>query len=80
MVEINDTEPLKICATTVHTFTLEKDSRGWADYARQGLVENVKVPKTVAFHDWKTSYANPVASSNFGMLETPDLAKFGRSD
>jgi hypothetical protein len=32
------------------------------------------------FHSWDVSYKNPVGSSHFGMLETPDLAKFGRSD
>jgi len=32
------------------------------------------------FHPWEVSYKNPVGSSHFGMLETPDLAKFGRSD
>jgi ubiquitin-activating enzyme E1 len=40
----------------------------------------VKVPKEVEFHSWAQSYRNPVASSTFGMLETPDLAKFGRSE
>ena len=43
-------------------------------------VENVKVAKKMPFHAWEVSYKNPVGSSHFGMLETPDLAKFGRSD
>jgi len=38
------------------------------------------VPKKVAFHEWTQSFGNPAASSDFGMLETPDLAKFGRSE
>ena len=32
------------------------------------------------FHSWEQSYQNPAASSQYGMLETPDLSKFGRSD
>jgi len=80
MTEINDTKPLKIIATTTYTITLELNSTSFSDYQRQGIVENVKVPKKVEFHSWAQSYRNPVASSAFGMLETPDLAKFGRSE
>ena len=32
------------------------------------------------FHSWEQSYLNPSASTHFGMLEPPDLAKFGRSE
>lgn len=32
------------------------------------------------FHSWEQSYINPSASTHFGMLEPPDLAKFGRSE
>ena len=38
------------------------------------------MPKKVAFHSWAQSFKNPDASSQYGMLETPDLAKFGRSN
>jgi Ubiquitin-activating enzyme E1 four-helix bundle len=44
------------------------------------LVENVKVPKKVSYHSLKQSLHNPIASSQYGMLETPDLRYFGRSD
>jgi len=80
MSEINETGPYKIIKTTKHTFTLELDSTGFGDYAKQGIVENKKVAKPVQFHAWKDSFKNPAGSSQFGMLETPDLAKFGRSD
>ena len=80
MVEINDAPPMKVIATKKDSITLEVDSRGWGDYARQGQVENVKVPKKVSYHAWADSFKNPVASSQYGMLETPDLAKFGRSN
>lgn len=32
------------------------------------------------FHSWEKSFKNPAGSSQYGMLETPDLSKFGRSD
>ena len=67
-------------ATTIHTFTLELDSSKFGDYTRQGLVENVKVPKKVEYHPWAQSYKNPAASSQYGMLEVPDLSKFGRCE
>jgi ubiquitin-activating enzyme E1 len=80
MTEINGAGPFKITKTTKHTFTLEVDSSSFGDYKRQGVCENKKVPKPMAFHSWEKSYKNPAGSSQFGMLETPDLAKFGRSD
>lgn len=63
MTEINDTEPLKIISVTKHSFNLEINSTDFKDYVRQGVVENVKVPKKFPMHDWRTSYKNPVASS-----------------
>jgi len=38
------------------------------------------VPKKVEFKSWSECFQNPASASNFGMLETPDLAKFGRSE
>ncbi len=81
MTEINNTkDPIKIIATTPLTFTLELDSSKFGQYVRQGVVENVKVPKKVEFHSWEQSFADPVASSNDGMLLTADFAKFGRPE
>jgi len=80
MTEINNLPPAKIVATTVYSITIELDSSKFSKYTRQGIVENVKVPKKVEFHSWEASYKNPLASTAFGMFETPDLAKFGRSD
>lgn len=60
--------------------TLDINSTQFGDYTRQGLVENVKVPQKVAFHSFEESFKNPAASSPEGMLITPDLAKFGRSE
>jgi len=80
MTEINGTGPYEVTKTTKHTFTLALDSRSFGEYTKQGVVENKKMPKPVQFHPWSTSFKNPAGSSQFGMLETPDLAKFGRSD
>jgi ubiquitin-activating enzyme E1 len=80
MSEINDSGPYVITKTTPFTFTLDLDSREFGDYTRQGTVENVKVPKEFPMHSWETSFANPAASTEFGMLNPPDLSKFGRSE
>lgn len=80
MTEINNREPVKVVGVTSHTITLELDSRGFSDYARQGAVENQKVPEKMEFHTWEQSYLNPAASTQFGMMQPPDLAKFGRSE
>lgn len=62
------------------SFKIDLDTRQMPAYTRQGLVENVKVVKFVSYHDLAKSYANPVASATYGMLETPDLRNWGRSD
>jgi len=80
MTEINDAGPLKIVSTGKHHFTVELNSTGFSDYVRQGVVEDQKVPKKVEFKTWKECFLNPAAASQFGMLETPDLSKFGRSE
>ena len=80
MTELNNREPVKISGCTKDSFKIELDTRGFGAYKRQGVVENIKVPKLVSFHSLKQSIENPVASSQYGMLETPDLRYFGRSD
>jgi len=56
MTEINDTAPIKIIKTTPFTFVLDIDSSKFGDYARQGTVENVKVPKPFPMHSWEKSF------------------------
>jgi hypothetical protein len=65
---------------TGYTFKVKVDATNFGIYERQGLVENIKVPKKINFHSLKQSLRHPVASSQYGMLETPDLRYFGRSD
>jgi ubiquitin-activating enzyme E1 len=80
MVEINETAPLKIVSTGKFHFEVELDSTGFTDYIRQGVVENQKVATNIEFLSWTDCFKNPVKCSTFGMLEVPDLAKFGRSE
>ena len=80
MTELNTLPPTQIEVIDGFSFKLKVDATGFNAYTRQGIVENVKVPKKVSFHSLKQSLHNPTASSQFGMLETPDLSKFGRPE
>ena len=80
MTELNSLPPTSITVIDGFSFKLNADTTAFGAYERQGLVENVKVPKTTSYHSLKQSLHNPVASSQYGMLETPDLRFFGRSD
>ena len=78
--EHNTQPPTQITLKDGYTNNLDVDATAYTAYTREGLVENVKVPKKVSYHSLKQSIVNPVASSQYGMLETPDLRYFGRSD
>jgi ubiquitin-activating enzyme E1 len=80
MTELNSLPPTPIDVIDGYSFKVKVDTTGFGAYTREGLVENVKVPKKVAYHSLKQSLHNPIASSQYGMLETPDLRFFGRSD
>ena len=81
MTELNSLPPTKIEVIDGFSFKLvDIDATTFNAYLRQGVVENVKVPKKVSFHSLKQSLKNPAASAQYGMLETPDLRCFGRSE
>lgn len=80
MTQLNSLPPTEIEVIDGYSFKVKVDGTGFSAYERQGLVENVKVPKKAAYHSLKQSLHNPVASSQYGMLETPDLRFFGRSE
>lgn len=81
MPMINNREPIEIINVKgPFAFQINLDTREWPAYTRQGLVENVKVTKYIKYDAFEKSYKNPVASSASGMLETPDLRFWGRSD
>jgi hypothetical protein len=70
-------EPIEITSCRAYDFKLKLDTRKFEKYDRQGVVENKKVPKKVQFDSLENSIQNPVASSEFGMLEVPDMKFFG---
>lgn len=80
MTQLNSLPPTKIDVIDGYSFKVHVDSTSFSAYQRQGLVENVKVTKQVSYHSLKDSVLNPAASSQYGMLETPDLRFFGRSE
>jgi len=81
MTEINNREPIEIIEVKgPYTFKIKADSRKWGAYSRQGVIENVKVPKTVSFLSLNESRANPAKGTADGCLQTADFTKFGRSE
>src|SRR5690606_29338140 len=63
MQEINKLPPTKIQVIDGFSFKVEVDATGFSAYEREGIVENVKVPKKVSYHSLKQSLHNPIASS-----------------
>lgn len=47
MTEINDEKPILIEVIDGYSFKLKFDTTKFGAYTREGLVENVKVPKTI---------------------------------
>lgn len=80
MVEMNDIGPTQIEFIDGFSFKVLVDSTNFIPYTGQGQVENMKVSKRVSYHSLKQSLHDPIASSQFGMLNTPDLRCIGRSD
>ena len=80
MAELNNLPPTPIEVIDGFNFKLKIDATQFGAYSREGLVENVKVPKKMSYHSLRQSLTNPVASSASGMLETPDLRFWGRSE
>lgn len=82
MTMLNKRDPIEITRVLgPFSFKIDLDTRqeGQA-YTRQGLVENVKVTKDASYHPLAQSYLNPQESHPYGMLDTPDLRYWGRSD
>ena len=53
MTEVNSLPPTQIEVIDGFSFKLQCDTTGFGTYSREGLVENVKVPKKVSFHSLK---------------------------
>ena len=81
MTEINNREPIEIIEVKgPFSFKIKADSRKWSAYARQGVIENVKVPRTVSYLSLHESRMNPAKGTQDGCLQTVDFTKFGRSE
>lgn len=63
MTELNTLPPTQIEVIDGFSFKLKVDATNFSPYTREGLVENVKVPKKVTYHSLKQSLHNPIASS-----------------
>jgi ubiquitin-activating enzyme E1 len=55
MTELNTLPPTEIQVIDGFSFKLKVDATGFGAYQRQGLVENVKVPKTTSYHSLRQS-------------------------
>lgn len=77
MEEINEKPHIEIFDTKAYSFRLRLDTTNFGAYVRQGLVEDIKVPKAVSFHSLAESRKNPAASTAYGCLEPMDMNYFG---
>lgn len=81
MTMLNNREPIEITRVLgPFSFKIDLDTRQESAYIRQGLIENIKVAKNASYHPLAQSYLNPQESHPYGMLDTPDLRNWGRSD
>ena len=53
MAELNNLPPTEITVIDGYNFKINVDASAFGAYTREGLVENIKVPKTVVFHSLK---------------------------
>ena len=77
MTELNDHDPIEIEVSGPFAFKLKCDTTKFGAYTGQGVVEDVKVPKKVAFHSLEDSRQDPAAATPFGMLEPVNMSHFG---
>jgi ubiquitin-activating enzyme E1 len=78
--KLNDGVPRKITNCKAHSFELvDEDGSSLGEYITGGIVEQFKVPQTVSFAPLSDRIDCPVHPEE-GMLITPDLGKWGRSE
>jgi ubiquitin-activating enzyme E1 len=77
MTELNGLPHVQIYETRAYSFKLRLDTSSFGAYTRQGLVEDIKVPKDVSFQSFAESCKNPAAATEFGFLEPLDMNYFG---
>ena len=77
MEELNKLGPIQIFDSRAYDFRLRLDASGFEAYTRQGVVEDIKVPKQIDFQSFTESVVNPAAATEFGFLEPLDASTFG---
>ena len=77
MTEINEAGPIEIFDARAYSFKLKLNTSGFGAYTRQGVVEDVKVPKKIAFKDFVAASQDPASCTAFGFLEPLDMNFFG---
>lgn len=77
MTQLNEAGPIEIFDCKGFSFKLKTDTTSFGAYTRQGVVEDVKMPKKVAFQSLTESLVNPAAATEFGYLEPIDMNYFG---
>jgi len=77
MEEVNSLSPQQIKVTGPYSFTIGDTSK-FKTYTREGIVQQVKMPSSLAFKSYSSSIEKPKPEGE--ELPCPDLAKFGRSE
>ena len=77
MTELNGLDPVEIYDCKPYSFKIRCDTREFNQYTRQGIVENVKVPKTISFKSLAEVLTDPVGASAAGFLENPSMKYMG---
>jgi ubiquitin-activating enzyme E1 len=71
----------RVASVKPYSFVLDLDSTNFEPYRTGGIVEQVKVPIKVSFGSFAAGLGSPVLPDDpLGMMITPDLGKFGRSE
>lgn len=78
MTELNNTEPIRISVINGFSFKLKLDTTNFGKYEREGLVQDIKVPKKHRFNSLRNALAKPLETAQDGCFMTPDLAFFDR--
>lgn len=53
MTQLNSLPPTEIEVIDGYSFRVKVDSSKYGAYTRQGMVEDIKVPKKISFHSLK---------------------------
>lgn len=80
MTQLNSLPPTEITIISAIGFELNIDTTKFSAFTRNGIVENVKVPKKHKFTSLKSALYNPNACSKYGALQSPDLKRFDRAE